>query len=84
MDGVLYDSMKFHAIAWNKAMAKYGIDMPEIEGYLYEGMRGVETITIKCREQLGREISEEEAFLGIGWLFKEGKIKDVEGKIALA
>ena len=62
MDGVLYDSMKFHAIAWNKAMAKYGIDMPEIEGYLYEGMRGVETITIKCREQWGRDISEEEAF----------------------
>ena len=61
MDGVLYDSMKYHAIAWNKAMAKYGIDMPEIEGYLYEGMRGVETITIKCREQLGREISEDEA-----------------------
>ena len=30
------------------------------------------------------KISEEEAFLGIGWLFKEGKIKDVEGKIALA
>ena len=61
MDGVLYDSMKFHAIAWNKAMAKYGIDMPEIDGYLYEGMRGVETIAIKCREQLGREISEDEA-----------------------
>ena len=48
MDGVLYDSMKFHAIAWNKAMAKYGIDMPEIEGYIYEGMRGVETITINA------------------------------------
>ncbi|MGI6223315.1 MAG: winged helix-turn-helix domain-containing protein [Prevotella sp.] len=30
------------------------------------------------------KISAEEAFLGIGWLFKEGKIKDVEGKIALA
>lgn len=30
------------------------------------------------------KISAEEAFLGIGWLFKEGKIKDAEGKIALA
>lgn len=30
------------------------------------------------------KISSEEAYLGIGWLFKEGKIKDVEGKIALA
>lgn len=61
MDGVLYDSMKVHAIAWHEAMAKYGIDMPEIEGYMYEGMRGVETIAIKCREQWGREIPEEEA-----------------------
>lgn len=61
MDGVLYDSMKFHAIAWHEAMAKYGIDMPEIEGYLYEGMRGVETIAIKCREQWGREVPEDEA-----------------------
>lgn len=61
MDGVLYDSMKFHAIAWHEAMAKYGIDMPKIEGYLYEGMRGVETIAIKCREQWGREVPEDEA-----------------------
>lgn len=30
------------------------------------------------------KISAEETFLGIGWLFKEGKIKDAEGKIALA
>lgn len=30
------------------------------------------------------KISAEEAFLGIGWLFKEGKIKDAEGKFALA
>ena len=30
------------------------------------------------------KISAEEAFLGIGWLFKEGKIKEEAGKIALA
>lgn len=30
------------------------------------------------------KISAEETFLGIGWLFKEGKIKEEEGKIALA
>ena len=29
-------------------------------------------------------ISVEEAYLGIGWLFKEGKIKDAENKITLA
>ena len=61
MDGVLYDSMKYHAMAWNKAMAKYGIDMTEHQAYLYEGMRGVEAIAIMCREQWGREIPESEA-----------------------
>lgn len=30
------------------------------------------------------KISNEEALLGMGWLFKEGKIKDAEGKITLA
>ncbi len=30
------------------------------------------------------KISEEDALLGIGWLFKEGKIKDEDNKVALA
>ncbi|MGP1416704.1 MAG: winged helix-turn-helix domain-containing protein [Prevotella fusca] len=30
------------------------------------------------------KISSEEVYLGIGWLFKEGKIKDEEGKVTLA
>ena len=30
------------------------------------------------------KISKEEAYLGIGWLFKEGKVKGEEGLIALA
>lgn len=30
------------------------------------------------------KISEEEAYLGIGWLFKEGKIKDEDNKVTLA
>lgn len=30
------------------------------------------------------KISKEEAFLGIGWLLKEGKVKGVDGLIALA
>lgn len=29
-------------------------------------------------------ISSEEVYLGIGWLFKEGKIKDEDGKVTLA
>ena len=30
------------------------------------------------------KISNEEVILGVGWLLKEGKIKDAEGKIVLA
>lgn len=30
------------------------------------------------------KITEEEALLGMGWLFKEGKIKDEDNKVALA
>ena len=30
------------------------------------------------------KISKEEAFLGIGWLFKEGKVKDEDCLITLA
>lgn len=32
----------------------------------------------------GAKISAEEAYLGIGWLFKEGKIREDNGLIALA
>lgn len=61
MDGVLYDSMPNHANSWHASMAKFGIQMPKADAYKYEGMRGVETIKLKCREQWGREISDDEA-----------------------
>lgn len=61
MDGVLYDSMPNHARSWHASMASFGIDMSEAEAYKFEGMRGVETIKIKAREQWGREISDEES-----------------------
>ncbi len=61
MDGVLYDSMPNHAYSWHRSMAEFGIDMTEAEAYKYEGMRGVETIKLKAREQWHREISDEES-----------------------
>lgn len=61
MDGVLYDSMPNHARSWHASMAGFGIDMTEAEAYKYEGMRGVETIKLKAREQWHREISDDEA-----------------------
>jgi len=61
MDGVLFNSMPNHARSWHMAMKECGIDMAESEAYQYEGMRGVETIKLKAREQWHRDISDEEA-----------------------
>lgn len=61
MDGVIYNSMPNHARSWHQAMESVGIHMEESEAYLYEGMRGVETIKLKARQQWGRDISDEEA-----------------------
>ncbi|MGI6223292.1 MAG: HAD family hydrolase [Prevotella sp.] len=61
MDGVLYNSMPRHAIAWQKSMAQFGINMTAGDAYATEGARGVDTIRMMVRKQKGKEISEEEA-----------------------
>jgi len=61
MDGVLYDSMPNHAVCWQQAMTKFGIEMTAEDSYKYEGMRGVESIRLVVQQQQGREISDEEA-----------------------
>ena len=61
MDGVLYDSMPNHAIAWQESMAKFGIHMTADDAYATEGARGVDTIRQMVKRQQGREIDESEA-----------------------
>ena len=61
MDGVLYDSMPNHAIAWQRSMQKFGISMTAADAYATEGARGVDTIRMMVKQQLGRDIFEEEA-----------------------
>ena len=61
MDGVLYDSMPNHAVAWHESMAKFGISMSREDAYATEGQRGVDTIRQMVRQQQGRLISDEEA-----------------------
>jgi len=61
MDGVLYDSMPNHAIAWQESMAKYGIHMTADDAYATEGARGVDTIREMVRRQQHRDIDEVEA-----------------------
>lgn len=60
MDGVLFDSMKNHAKAWNKAMAIYGMNLSEEEAYMHEGRTGASTVNIVCMRERGYNASEEE------------------------
>ena len=61
MDGVLFNSMPNHARSWKRSMTDCGLEMSEEDAYLYEGMRGVETIKSLAREQWHRELTDEEA-----------------------
>ena len=61
MDGVLYNSMRNHAAAWQEAMAQFDIHFTAADSYATEGARGVDTIRHFVRKQQGREIDEAEA-----------------------
>lgn len=61
MDGVLYNSMPNHAIAWTRCMAKFGVHFTPEDAYTTEGARGVDTIRSFVKAQLGKELTEEEA-----------------------
>lgn len=63
MDGVLYDSMGNHAVAWVQSMQKFGINMTADDAYATEGARGVDTIRYMVHQQQGREITEAESQL---------------------
>lgn len=60
MDGVLFDSMPYHAKSWNRAMADFGLELSEAEAYMHEGRTGSGTINIITQRQLGRKAEEEE------------------------
>lgn len=61
MDGVLFDSMPFHTLAWKRLADQLGIEANRDEFYLYEGMTGVATINLLFRRHCGKEVSVEEA-----------------------
>lgn len=61
MDGVLYDSMPNHAIAWVRAMESFGVKFTADDAYITEGARGVDTVRKYLKEQTGKVITEEEA-----------------------
>lgn len=60
MDGVLYDSMKYHTLAWHRMISEQGIECTREEFYLYEGMTGKATINLLFERVYGRSASDEE------------------------
>lgn len=60
MDGVLFDSMPYHAEAWHTTMKMHGLTLSRTEAYMHEGRTGSSTINIVFRRQLGREATPEE------------------------
>lgn len=60
MDGVLYDSMKYHAAAWASTMQGEGIECTPDEFYMHEGRTGKATINIYYRQYKGRDADDDE------------------------
>lgn len=60
MDGVLYDSMKWHAKSWKETMDHFDIPSTFEEFYLYEGMVGSHTINHLMNREKGRDATPQE------------------------
>lgn len=60
MDGVLYDSMKNHAIAWTGAVQRHGLFMTREEVYMNEGRTGAGTINALTQRTWQRDATAEE------------------------
>lgn len=60
MDGVLFDSMPFHALAWTCTMQNNGFDFTEYDAYMNEGRTGEGTINEFFLRHRGRVATDEE------------------------
>ncbi len=61
MDGVLFDSMRFHARAWSEVATKHHLIFTTTDFYLFEGRTGESTINELFRRTFHRNATEEEA-----------------------
>ncbi len=60
MDGVLFDSMPYHASCWAKTSRKFGLPMTEKEVYMHEGRTAESTISVLTQREWGRNATPEE------------------------
>jgi len=61
MDGVVVDSMRFHAAAWKQVLNEYGLRVNDIDIYLREGMSGRQSVE-DIFFQYGRKFPDEGVF----------------------
>ena len=59
MDGVLFDSMPYHADAWVTSMAKYGLPMTREIAFMNEGRTGMSTINMIYNQVHGKDAPKE-------------------------
>ncbi|MBN2158846.1 MAG: HAD family phosphatase [Spirochaetes bacterium] len=60
MDGVIVDSMKYHAAAWKRVLGDYGIIVDDIDIFRREGMSGRQSIEDIFSEKGGQLPGDEE------------------------
>ena len=60
MDGVLFDSMPRHAIAWEEVMKLHGLPFTAYDCYINEGRTGESVIREAFQKALGRDATPEE------------------------
>lgn len=59
MDGVLFNSMPYHADSWHTVMERHGLHLSREEAFLHEGRTGAATINIVYNRQYGRDADPE-------------------------
>ena len=60
MDGVLYDSMRFHARSWHETAMKHHLPAEEKDFYMFEGCTGDNTINKLYQRSFHRDATAEE------------------------
>lgn len=59
MDGVLFNSMPYHADAWHKVMERHGLHLSREEAYMHEGRTGAATINLVYQRQYKKDATSE-------------------------
>ena len=60
MDGVLFDSMPYHATAWSQVMTEAGFNFSKEDVYMNEGRTGADTINTASLTQFGKFATQEQ------------------------